>query len=204
MATTIRSKAAHAVFSLVERILDWAPLIGGTVTTSALSGWAAHVTAPLAAYAPLSWVGCAILGALAFVFFYWLWATARLLIQRHKIHENFLQEKHDINPLDNIFTRKRININDFTPLGSQYWRDKTFVDCDIYGPACIILNGITSLQKGGMEACDFVKVKVNHPINNAIGFENLTLRNCRLYKVTILVPEYMVPQFPSGPNWITP
>jgi hypothetical protein len=108
-----------------------------------------------------------------------------------------LEKVGTVNPLDDVFTFKR------PP--PEMAVGKTFVNCDVYGPANIILNGSTSLNDVRMDTCDFVMVKVNHPIANAIAFENTTFRNCNLYGLTFFIPEYLAKSFPAkGPNWITP
>ena len=106
-----------------------------------------------------------------------------------------------------IFGRPlEININAFKTPFPENIQSKTFVNCEIYGPAVLLFNGYTTLDRGGMFSCDFVKVKTGkeHPIYNAIAFENITLRNCRLFNMTVLIPDYLVGSIPSGANWITP
>jgi hypothetical protein len=208
MALFRRLESLESMLAFAERLLRWGPLVIGTAGTGLASGWAAYLTEPLAAYAPLSWAASAIFGAVLFIFAFAIWARARLWVQQRELNKSYLRTVSEINPFDDVFHRRSIRIMDFKRPIPENIKNKTFVECDMMGPAIVILNGITTLNGGGMFGCDFVKVKANHPISNAIAFENISMRNSRIFNVTFLIPEYMVPQMPppgpNGPNWITP
>ncbi len=109
-----------------------------------------------------------------------------------------------INMLDPIFTRQRISINDFYRVDFKQWEGKTFIGCEIIGPGPLILNGNTTLNGTQIQDCDFVKIKVNHPISIAIAFNNTNFVDCYFHRVVIYVPEYMAGSFDGmAANWIT-
>lgn len=181
----------------------------GTIGTGVGTGWAAYLTKALEGYAPLSWVAAGLIGAFLFVVMFWLWSIARLKVQRRQIDRAYLSPRNNINPLEDVFQKQKINVVDFRRPITDNIRNKTFVDCEVFGPAIVILNGHTTADRVSYIGCDFVKAKALHPIFNAIAFENLTLRNCSVFNVTFLVPEHMVDQIKASPgrgapNWITP
>jgi hypothetical protein len=202
---TKRVQITNAYTSLVDRLINWGPAVITTLGAGGLSGVAAWATASLAAYAPVSWVACGFAGALICTLVLWLWSLVRLRLQSYRVIRQF-HEHHAplINPLDSVFTNKIININDFAPaIPGRPAIGKSFVDCEIVGPAWVILNGLTSLNDLEIIDCDFVKIKAMHPISSAIAFENISIRRCKLYRITFLIPEYLVGTIPPGANWIT-
>ena len=206
MGLAARLSALNIYTALGERFFRWAPIVLGTLGVGGISGWAAWATKALAAYSPLSWLSSGLLGVLLAAAVYWLWNNAKLRYEQSKNSEEMRTRAKWVNPLESVFTAQRIDIDIFKRPAPDTATGKTFVDCDIYGPATIILNGYTTLQNGRFGFCDFVEVTVNSPIYNAISFTDTTFRECRFYYLTLLIPSYLAGTFPrsAGANWITP
>jgi hypothetical protein len=206
MALAARLSALNTYTALIERFFRWAPLALGTLGVGAISGWAASATTALAAYSPLSWLGSGLLGVLLSAAVCWLWNNAKLRYEQSKNFEEMRTRTKWVNPLENVFIKQRIDIDIFKRPAPGTARGKTFVECDIYGPATIIVNGYTNLERASFGFCDFVEVMVNSPIYNAISFTDTTFRGCRFYYLTLLIPTYLAGTFPRdmGANWITP
>jgi hypothetical protein len=203
MGLTARLSALNLYTALGERFFRWAPIVLGTLGVGSISGWAAWATSALSAYSPLSWLGSGLLGVLVSAAVYWLWTSANLRSEQSKNAEEMRERAKWVNPLENSFTKQRIDIDVFKRPAPESTTGKTFIDCEIYGPANVLLNGYTGLQGVHLGFCDFVKVKTNHPIYNGISLNDTTFRNCKIYYVTFYIPDYLVNSIPAGANWIT-
>jgi hypothetical protein len=170
--------------ALGERFFRWAPTILGALGLGGVSGWAAWATKPLSEYSPISWVGSGLLGVLLFVVVYWLWTSAKLKSEQSKNAEEMRARARWVNPLESVFTNQRIDIDIFKSPAPDSATGKTFVNCDIYGPATVILNGHTTLDDGHFGFCDFVEVQAGCSIYNAVSVTDTTFRNCRIFYVT--------------------
>jgi hypothetical protein len=204
MGLSERLSALNLYTALGERFFRWAPIVLGTLGVGGISGWAAWATKALSAYSPLSWISAGLLGVLLSAAVHWLWRTAQLRSEQSKNAEAMRERSRWVNPLENSFTKQRIDIEVFKRPPPESTTGKTFVDCELYGPANVILNGYTGMNGLYLGFCDFVKVKTNHPIYNGISFTDTTCRNCKLYYVTFYIPEYLVNSIPAGANWVTP
>jgi hypothetical protein len=165
MGLAARLSALNLYTALGERFLRWAPIVLGTLGVGGISGWAAWATKALVAYSPLSWLGSGLLGVLLSAAVYWLWNNAKLRYEQSKNSEEMRTRAKWVNPLESVFTTQRIDIDIFKRPAPDTATDKTFVDCDIYGPATIILNGYTTLRNGRFGFCDFVEVTL--PLGSA-------------------------------------
>ena len=97
--------------------------------------------------------------------------------------------KSSINPLDNTFERQRIWWSDLLLPGEMVLKGKTFIDCDLVGPAMIFPYRDVTINGGSSIDVDLVCVKRNGHTRNAIVLENCTLVNCRMVRVVFLVHE---------------
>jgi hypothetical protein len=100
-----------------------------------------------------------------------------------------------INPLDAEFIKKRIKISDLVSPIDGAIRNKRFIDCELIGPANISfldsekpsdINGI------GIYACDIVMIKDKTWACNVIVFDNITILNCKLHRITLYIQSNMV------------
>ena len=187
----------------------WPWLFGGSAM-SAIAGWATYATELFSPYAPFSWVAAAFLGGIIFAVIYAAWARSKLWIVDSKVKQDFYKSSDRINPLDSIFRERRINISDLVSPIEPHIRGKTFIDCELIGPANIML-GATAPGKGSMNgvvfyACDACKVKENIIIANGIMFEDCVFIRGRIFRVTLFIPESgydLTRKAMPGLSWIT-
>ena len=171
-----------------------------------LAAYATSATKLLEQYAPLSWVGGSLVGAVLFLIGAAAWSTARVNAARLEYVRDLKTAAEPINPLDETFNRKRIQIQDLRSQFNEGVDGKTFVDCDLCGPAVIVLLGNISMSGVGIGNCEFVRVRNGAAIINAIPFLNLTVTRGKMRGLTILVPEGAVPQVDAGVRgiqWVT-
>ena len=191
-----RVEITDMLTNLAERVVTWGPVMIGTIGSGGVSAWAAYGTEFLSAYAPISWVAAAFLGALTFTLVYWLWQLARLSLSKRQ-YSSLMQEKPlSINTLEDSFHQKKININDFANPFHEWVEGKTFVNCHIYGPAIVFFSG-GFISDVVFKECDFIKVKNDASVTNCIAFDKSTIRQCRLYCLTILMPEKFINDLPN-------
>lgn len=173
------------------------------ITITGLSGWAASATEVFQHNAPFSWIFCGLLSGAIFVFLYLCWQLALRYKTERGVLEDYQREKDNINPLDTFFEKKRIDIMSLKPPLLEPIKNKTFSNCEICGPAIIYFMGASTIQDNTFKMCDFVKIKNTAAITNVIIFDDVTIKQCNFYNLTILVPESIVGKFPKGANWIT-
>lgn len=93
------------------------------------------------------------------------------------------------------FIKKRIYIHDLEDPAVPIIEGKTFVNCDLVGPANITFLDGCNLSNSSFFDCDIVPVKDGVIVKNAIGFKDITVTRSRIIKVTILVPPNMMHYF---------
>jgi hypothetical protein len=172
--------------------------------TGALVGWATWVAGLFQQYAPASWVIAGILGALVGALIMLVAAFARERIQMVKFR-NWVFSAHQINPLDAMFNSRRIRLVDLAPPIGPFITGKTFIDCEIIGPANIMFSSCHFQQCGG-EVVDGIVIKAPFQPSNGFGFKNCTFTRCKFYLLTFMITEADFQFFyenHGGLNWIT-
>ena len=101
---------------------------------------------------------------------------------------------HVVNPLDDVFDRKRVDINIFASPFVDAVEDKTFTNCEFFGPAVITFHNcsVGSIFRW----CDFVKMPPG-PVQaqNILIFKDCTFNNCKFIRITLLIQGEMVEPF---------
>lgn len=197
---------AEGAFAFWDRLLRWMPAILGTTLSGTVSGWAAATTKVLEGYAPLSWVLAVVFGACSFLTALLLWQRMRLIVTKIEFTKRFSKLPSTINPLESTFTKQRIALQDFRTQFMEPVVGKTFVDCEIYGPAIVILAGKISMSGATFGNCDFIKIKEGSSVQNGIPFLDLTVTRGKMMGLTFLVPEGAASKLNEGVRgvqWIT-
>jgi hypothetical protein len=178
---------------------------------SVLIAWAAHATEQLKPYAPFSWAFGALVGALFFAALFWLVSKGRSLWISSTITRTFHQIKAPTtNPLEPVFQTQRINISELASPVNRLIANKTFMDCEIIGPANLIL-AATHPGGGSMNQCNFINcVAVGVRDRGAVPFglflQDCTFLRCRLFGVVLFIPRSEQAHFRAsmpGFTWIT-
>src|SRR5260221_8935453 len=126
----------------VRQILAWfwgditkIALLLGWAMSFVVPAWATWAVEALRAWAPLSWVGAGFLGVLIAAIGYAIFARGRLWFINARITDEFYKTADRINPLDDTFRNRRISIADLISPIEPVIRGKTFIDCELIGPA---------------------------------------------------------------------
>jgi hypothetical protein len=181
-----------SAFGWIERFVNlWSGLSGlGIVSVGGLTAWAAAAANVLSAYAPLSWVVAGIGGALAAALVAALLAFARVKWAQATSVNKWKETVSSVNPLEDTFRNQRIRLADLASPIDRTIRDKTFVDCELIGPANIVAlstrqHGLT-MANVAFSNCDFVEIKrQNVFIYNAIKLQDCTLLRGTVHQVTV-------------------
>ena len=110
-----------------------------------------------------------------------------------------------VNPLDSTFEQQRIQINAFVGPIDSVVPPKTFLRCELIGPAVVMFSGC-SLRGNSFTNCDFVLAREGAGAANLIRFDGATIHDCTLFKLTVVVPEGHkegIEKGIAGVNWIT-
>lgn len=154
-----------------------------------IPAWAASASAWLDKWGPIAWVGAGFGGVLTLAISLWFLSKMRNNWISSSIKRQFYEGAERINPLETVFSHQRINIADLLPPLSLYIDNKTFINCDLVGPAQILLERSSMVNSGG-EAVDAVLGRPGAFSANGIFFRNCVFRDCRFYRITFLIPEY--------------
>lgn len=180
---------------------------GATLMTAALAGYAATLTEALRLYAPLSYVLVVVVVLLLLVAAQALFAIARAKLQIIKFRAFAMRESR-VNPLDDTFRTKRLRLIDLAPPVGLHIRKKTFIDCDIVGPANIFIGPDCTVRECNGEVVDGVMSLNSKQPFNCYFFASCIFQECRFYYITFIVPSGMYEDFTrvgwTGLNWITP
>jgi len=135
---SVTDRIGRTLNSLESRWSLWLLIkASGVLASFAVPAWAVRSMEVFKAYAPLSWVMAGFVGlvlsSLIYAVFNWGW---RVRI-RARYDAKYLSSGLRINPLDRIFEGKRIFLNEFALPSHTIIEGKTFVDCEIIGPANI-------------------------------------------------------------------
>lgn len=163
-----------------------------------ISGYFASITEALKPYAPISWWAFALLGgalfALSFSAAAWGWSRFQLAA----IRKEWRDKIENINPLDENFHGKRISIASLATPFINTIDNKSFSDCDLVGPATVIVTGERgSVIGNGFFECVFVTLRPRPILSgrSIIFIRNCHIINCRLIGCIVLVQHNAVEAF---------
>ncbi len=188
-------------------VWTWAwPYIAGVVGVGAVTGFIAKATAWIEPWGAIGWWAAFLAGVLLAAFVLLLGSIAYSRATDARLRKKIYGDSDKLNPLDNFFQGKRIKLDDLVFPLDVFVRKKTFENCDIIGPYNVILVGRGTLANCTGSFVQAAIVKDGSQITNAIVLEECTIRNCRLYQITFLVPKSFFEVFSNGMNnitWIT-
>lgn len=186
------------------------PVLAGSAVVSALLTWAAYATERLSPYAPFSWALAGTMGLLISALILLVLAKTRKIATEATIQRKFFEGGQRINPLNKQFNGERIAISDLvSPIGNAVV-GKTFVECELIGPANIGLIA-TAPGRGEMSSCELIDaagmvVRNNVHLPTLIMFKDCTLLRCKFYSIMFMVNDSMAQKMSQDmPNmvWVT-
>lgn len=191
----------------LDRFVNWwqAAVGAGVLTVGGLTAWAAWATDMLAAYAPFSWVAAGLLGSILAALAFWLVQVAVRLRLKTRFDARNLMGPSPINPLEKTFVNRRIYVNDFVLPSNTIIANKTFIDCEIVGPANLYwwrANSAPTLLGPQMDA---VYLDPDKQFQNGIGLDNCIFRGCSFQRITLFVGANDYPIVKDNPflRWIS-
>ncbi len=169
--------------SLSQQVL----YITGLIASVSLPAWAVSVMETFTEYAPLSWVVAGFSGAFLFLFLVLLYQGFVRVKLRNDLFTRLSRSTDAVNPLDRAFHEKRIQIRDILPPVGKRITGRSFLDCDIVGPANLVIWSGNSINNPGGECVDAVLLKEDVTPLNGIVLHDCDFRNCKFYNITFLV-----------------
>lgn len=181
--------------------LAWLASLVGSFTVPA---WAAKMTGG-AFHSPIAWVAAGACGMIIWAGVYSAYAWARGRIVRARYDAKLLAQGGEIDPLARIFEKKRIFLNEFVLPSHPLIEDKTFIDCEIIGPASVILNVGNNIDNHRLPYCDaYVMRNRANPYNGYIA-NRCTFRGCNFIRVSLMfsLAEYETAKNVEWLNWVS-
>jgi hypothetical protein len=186
-------------------------LLVGWAMSFALPAWAAWTMEQFRAWAPMSWIAAGFSGAFIAAVGYAAFAKARFWFVNARVLDQFYKDDDRVNPLEDTFRNRRINLADLVSPIEPIVRNKTFIDCEIIGPGNAALNatrpGSGSFNGITFVHCDACKVKNDAFTANGVMFEDCTFLRGKIFRITFFIPEGSYQHFKAsmpGMNWLTP
>lgn len=176
------------------------------IASFALPAWAAKAVPMLEQFEPLSWVIAGFFGLGFGVGLFALSAWARGKWVRSSYDSRMLAQGGAVDPLEKTFERKRIYLNEFCLPSHPLVEDKTFIDCEIIGPANILFVSGNNITQGRYPVCDAVRLKEDLiPNANCYLFRDCIFRGCNFSRITFFVPHQETEMFRNYNlvRWIT-
>ena len=192
----------------VDRFVNlWTVFSGaGVAVVGGVTAYAAWATDLFSAYAPFSWVAAGIIGASLTALIFLIVQLGVRLRMKSRYDARILASGSMVNPLDRTFQNRRIYINDFVLPSFTVVKDKTFIDCEIVGPANLYWwQGNNALGSVGPRM-DAVFLDPQAEFDNGITLENCMFRGCSFQRITLFVGEGDYPAVRDHGilNWISP
>jgi hypothetical protein len=178
----------NRLLSNLEWRLSLGSLIWGVLFPAGsfvVPAWAARAAGILSQYSPLSWVVAGGCGVLLYGSCIFLIGVGRSLSVRAQYDARFMAESGGVDPLARVFESKRIFLNDFVLPSNPLVEGKTFVNCQIVGPANLFLqigNSADDIRHGNV---DSVVLNGANPFSNGITFRGCAFRGCTFDRVTL-------------------
>ena len=131
------------------------------------------------------------------------WARGRMV--RARYDTKLLAQGGEIDPLAKIFEKKRIFLNEFVLPSHPIIEDKTFIDCEIIGPASVILNVGNTIDNHRLPYCDaYVMRNGAKPFNGYLA-NRCSFRGCCFIRVSLMfsLAEYDNAKGVDWLNWVS-
>lgn len=175
------------------------------IASFALPAWAVAAGNLFEHYAPLSWVVAGFIGTGAASTMYAIAAFGRGRWVRASYDARMLAQGGAIDPLEKTFERKRIYLNEFVLPSHPLVEGKTFIDCEIIGPANILFVSGNNINNGRYPVCDAVYLKDGVIPSNTYLFTDCIFRGCNFTRSTFFVPHNEKSMFANYGlvRWIT-
>lgn len=176
----------------------------GLVASFSLPAWAVRTAEIFSQYAPFSWVVAGFSGVFIWAIIRLIWQAANRIRVTTKYDEKFAGDGSRLNPLDLTFERKRILLSNFVLPSFTLIDGKTFIDCDLVGPANIYFATGNQAAPIREPKIDAVWLAPHAVFTNGFIFNNCIFRNCSFQRITFFASIENYQSWKDNPsiNWI--
>lgn len=186
-------------------------VLAGWAASFALPAWAVGAAGIMVQYQPFSWVAAGFAGMLTAMTIYAGLGWGRNLWVVAAARQRFYRQTDRFNPMDTLFQRQRIAIADLSNPMEQVINNKKFIDCEMIGPANILLltstPGASKIVGNKFNKFDAVVIDNDAAPQSSIAFVDCDFERCSFYNVVLLIQERNAADANNAVNnmhWITP
>jgi len=182
--------------SNVANVATLWPLIIPAGVVGVLLAWASHGVSSISSYGIFGWLVVALLGTLVAALCLYLIAKAAA----HRVHaaatRKWAAASETVNPMARDFAGQRIEIADIPHPATRTVGRRRFTDCEIIGPANILLVGNGIITSCAFVQCDVVILNqdINVPIHNVVILEECAFLNCEFIRCTFFLVQQVYEQ----------
>lgn len=199
------SDQVNRLLKNLEYRLSLVGMVVAAVGSFALPAWAVRATEAFAEYSPASWVAAGFAGLILAALSYAIYALAYNRVIRSRYNQNLYKRTGFVDPMAVTFENKRIFLADFVLPSDSYIHGKTFINCEIVGPANLFLKGNYQVHEQRLPYVDAVVLNGDRTFYNGIIVENCTFRACSFRRITLMMlpAEYEMYRQLDWLNWIS-
>lgn len=200
-------KGTRQFLQEISAYLSFWPLIVAALAAVGVGGVIGAFTDALRPWAPASWMACALVALVAFLALVRLSASVYRSYVDSNIRKKFYADTAKFDPMKTRFDRERFRVIDLIHPFSNVIEDRQFENCEIIGPANIVLiaTGKGMLNGNNFANCDAVSHMGDAKLNTAIIFKDCRFLNCQFYNVLLMMQEDVYDAANTaitGLNWI--
>jgi len=189
--------------------IEWswslALLVLGAIGSFSIPAWAVYMTGVFVEYSPLSWVLAGFAGLGFWAACYALMAWGRRVQIKSNYDSELFRKTGYVDPFAQSFENKRIHLSDFVLPSNPIIENKTFIECELIGPAILFMDERNYVNDLMVPKVDGILVANDaHPWNVVI-LRGCQFRKCRFIRVSLAIRESEFNAFndPNYVNWIT-
>lgn len=184
MAKTIQERLGSILDTVESR---WSLGLHGVtlITVVGATAWGTWAASIFSQYAPLSWIAAGIAGAAVWTVIRLVWVWGYKIKIRAQYDAKFIEHGGTFNPLDLTFERQRIYLNDFALPSFPLIEGKTFIECEIIGPAIVYFKSSNLAVPIKPPKVDAVWLNPTAQMANHFTFDNCIFRNCSFQRITL-------------------
>jgi hypothetical protein len=166
-----------------QAINNWPAIV--VIAGGSLMGYLAAISDWLASYGPVAWggVGLISIGVMVGIYFLYGVAKSRVALADYTKGKTIAVST---NVRASTHREEKLNLIDFYHPFFEALENVRFDDCDLFGPASIIIEGGTFLRCAFID-CELVIVRSDRPVKGATVFRHSTFDRCKLYRITFLM-----------------
>lgn len=168
-----------------------------------VTGWIAHATNWLSQFGLIAWWFAGLLGFAVSALGLGSCAWLRFQMLKASAVSKWKGQVDDFNPLSKEFLLKRMLLADLENPVTHRIAGKRFTDCELLGPANILMIGQCQFVNCGFNNCDVIVTRPDAFISNVIILEDIEMVRGAFLKCTIYVPPAMAANFLSIPGTIS-